>query len=657
MKQATRGAVERSHLAYQANLVTVASPSCVVAAALISLVVATSTSHLSSDRANEDDRTHDDGKEEALTVEIDFARSTPRSAHTRHWLPVLALTSLALGFYWNITRHLGDESIWPSDLMDGASFTWNMWHLPNELFNGNNPFVTDDIFHPIGARLGFHTYIPLIGLLMWPVTQLFGVATTFTVVTLLGPILSGIGTYFLAHYLTRNQWAALFAGAAYVMLPDRVLRMGGHVNLNHTEILPFGLLMLFRFYDNPSRRNAIGLGAITGASLLLESIFTAFLVMSIALVLVLRWRETLTKARLIGWAQAIVVGALVASPVMLAMTSEIVDGELDPLPGWGAADTTSADLLSYVVPAQFHPIWGDTFGSLYSKATAGEKFTFVGWTVLALAAVGLLAWRGRYKKTIVTMTAVFGVLSFGPFLHVAGKVGDRFHHLEAHGDIPLPFFAIHFVPVLNGVRVPARFGLLVDLLLALIAAFGLAWIFNRFAATSRKWLPPVLATFAIGVLAVECLPGDLPHMTRATIPAPYDAIKNDPGNKAVLELPLQWRDGFGQTGDKLAQRENAVFMYYATHHGKPISGGMVARYPDDRERQLHRIPVYSQVMSLQGDTEPQPITFDADDLKQLGIGYVVAHRDRPVPAAYDYVTSLQMPVMADDGTTIVWRVP
>ena len=38
----------------------------------------------------------------------------------------------------------------------------------------------------------------------------------------------------------------------------------------------------------------------------------------------------------------------------------------------------------------------------------------------------------------------------------------------------------------------------------------------------------------------------------------------------------------------------------ATHHGKPLVGGMVARYPDARLRALTaEVPVYAQVMALQ----------------------------------------------------------
>jgi len=580
------------------------------------------------------------------------AASRWRLTHARAALLLVLFTLL---FYGRITRHLSGDRI-PSDMEDGASVLWNLWYFPHRLFHGQNPFYAPDIFYPVGAPLGFHTYTPILGLLVWPVTLLFGLPTAYVVVTLAGPALSGIGAYVLAHHVTRERWASLFAGAAYVMLPDRVLRMGGHANLNHTEMLPFALWALLRFYEEPSRRNTLTLGALLGASLWVEPIFTGFLVVAAAVVVAVHWRRTFTRPYVVAWGQAAALAGLVGLPILVAMAAQVMAGELDPLPGWGAADVTSADLLSYVVPSAFNPVWAGTFlAEAYSRWTAGERFAFAGWTLLAFAITAAITWTSSHKRTLLALAAVFAVLSLGPFLRVAGHQGSLFGFLGVRFAVPLPYMALHFVPILNGLRIPGRFALMTDLVFAVVAAGGLKWLTGRLATPRRCWVAPALALCATGLLAIECLPGSVPVLHDALIPGPYDAIAADPGHRAVLELPLQWRDGFGSLGD--AGRDDTVFMYYATHHGKPLSGGMVARYPDAREARLREIPVYRQILSLQGDAEPARATFTAQDLRDLDIGYVVAHRDRPVPRAYDYVESLDLPVLADDGTTVVWRVP
>ena len=58
----------------------------------------------------------------------------------------------------------------------------------------------------------------------------------------------------------------------------------------------------------------------------------------------------------------------------------------------------------------------------------------------------------------------------------------------------------------------------------------------------------------------------------------------------------------------------------------------------------------------QGEPHPPP-TFTAEDLRDLGIGFVVTHRDRPRPAVEAYLATLDLPVLADDGTVVVRKVP
>jgi hypothetical protein len=96
-------------------------------------------------------------------------------------------------------------------------------------------------------------------------------------------------------------------------------------------------------------------------------------------------------------------------------------------------------------------------------------------------------------------------------------------------------------------------------------------------------------------------------------------------------------------------------MYYATRHGKPLVGGMVARLPRRLVEDFLATPLYAQVVNLQAGKPGA--TFTAADLRQMGIGFVVYHRDRPRPEAERYVASLGLPVLADDGTVVAWKVP
>jgi hypothetical protein len=175
------------------------------------------------------------------------------------------------------------------------------------------------------------------------------------------------------------------------------------------------------------------------------------------------------------------------------------------------------------------------------------------------------------------------------------------------------------------------------------------------AAKRGPWWAAAVPLVALALVLVDLYPTSIPTLASA-VPRPYAAIAADRGQGAVLEVPLQWRTGFGQYGD--TSGDDTITMYYATRHHKPLVGGMVARYPARRLRLILDDPLYRQVMDLQAPEDPgYPTEFDAAELRQAGVGYVVYHRDRPRPRAAAYLTGLHLPVLADDGTVIVWKVP
>jgi hypothetical protein len=235
----------------------------------------------------------------------------------------------------------------------------------------------------------------------------------------------------------------------------------------------------------------------------------------------------------------------------------------------------------------------------------------------------------------------FVLLSFGPYLHVGGRQGGRFVRYGIRYTYWMPYQLL-----------PGRFSVVAILALDVLAAAGLVWLMVRVTQWRPGWRLVVPAV-ALVLVVVEFFPRSVVTQ-KPGIPRPYAAIAADPGRRAVLEIPLQWRTGFGDFGD--VESDHSIFLYYATRHGKPLVGGVAARYPARSRQALLRHPVYSQVVALQqGDLASA--TFDAAELRRSGIGYLVYHRDRPRPAVEAYLGELRFPVLADDGTVLVWKVP
>jgi hypothetical protein len=140
------------------------------------------------------------------------------------------------------------------------------------------------------------------------------------------------------------------------------------------------------------------------------------------------------------------------------------------------------------------------------------------------------------------------------------------------------------------------------------------------------------------------------------VPDIYQQIAKDSSDAAVLELPIKWSTGQAIVGYDGHDRDFR-FLLYAIEHEHPVVSGSVSRYPDADLEALRDNPVYRQVLALGGETGfHDRATFDAQDLVDLGIGFVVYHRDDPAPRLLAYVEALELPVLADDGTVIIWKV-
>ena len=567
----------------------------------------------------------------------------------RHGPALAGYAVLTAVLFWPVVGHLRTRIL--SDGGDGAAYLWNLWDVPHALVHGHNPFDSRDIFFPVGAHTAFNTNMPVVGVLSWPLQKLFGLGVAANLTQLAAVVLSGFGAYLLAQHVTGSRSASFVAGAAFTFAPYRFLH-AAHYDLSHLELLPFGLLALLRLYDRPTRRRALAFGAVVGLTFLTNLYYFVFLLIACAVVGAWRWRVTLRREMALRLAQAGAMAALVAAPLLVAMARElVVFHSLDPVRDWAGADNYSANLLSWVTPSSVERVWGNLFGHLNDRWTGGERLAFPGFTIFALAAVGTV-WGARKRRGLwVALGVVFVLLSFGPFLHVTHHQGGRFVRYGIRYTYWMPYQLLHDIPVVNGVRVPGRFSVVGILALDVLAALGLVRVMAR--VRRPEWRLAVPAAALLLVL-VEFFPKGLVTQKPA-IPRAYAAIAAEPGHRAVLEIPLQWRTGFGEFGD--THSDHSIFLYYATRHGKPVSGGMVARYPNRSRQAILDHPIYAQVVPLQeGDPKFVP-TFDAFDLRQAGIGYVVYHRDEGRPAALAYFQSLRLPVLADDGTVLVWKVP
>ena len=166
----------------------------------------------------------------------------------------------------------------------------------------------------------------------------------------------------------------------------------------------------------------------------------------------------------------------------------------------------------------------------------------------------------------------------------------------------------------------------------------------RLLTPSPPHLGHVFPTFLIaGLLGIAILAEHLAvplPTTDATIPQVYRQIAGEPGDFAIMQLPLGWRNSFGVLGS-----EQTNLQYFQTAHGKPMLGGNISRAPAYKMDYFARIPLFKALTDLEMYREVSPET-DAAARKQAGdlmalydVRYFVT--TPPIPGRFPYQDTWQ----------------
>jgi hypothetical protein len=593
----------------------------------------------------------------------------------------------------HLVTHIPGSAVWA---FDESTFVWNMWWFKFSLLNLNqSPLHTNYIFYPLGIDLVLYTYNFFNALLGLPLQMLLPLPLASNLVILFAYGMSGYGTYLLVLYLLvrdlkrGSAWdliwvyrlAAFIAGASYAFAASRMIYAAlGHYDMVTALAFPFYALFLIKALREPGYGNAILAGIFAVFGLLAEMIFGVFLLfISVMLILFeLRTRRAPQPAsyvpsnlghvmyrispagyHLLRVAPRLVVLMVTAtvlwSPVMLPILRAF--GQADfALAGWGEGLKLSADLVGWFTPTALHPLFGADDWPAHLRAVVEGKTgfrdvntVFLGYGVLALATIGTLT-RWKQVRVWVISALVFAVFTLGPLLQISGQFLFPFDNLlreqglSQDVTVPLPFALLHYIPIIKANRVPNRFSVVLSLSLAVLAGYGAYWILARVArgrvAGGKTRSPATLlpATLLLVLVLFDQVSVPLP-LTDARIPGPYAAIAAEPGDFAVLQLPLGWRNSFGTWG-----AERTQLQYYQSLHHKRMLAGNISRAPDFKFDYFTRIPFFRALTEteLYRDVDAETLTragAQASELMSLyDVRYLIVHE--PIPLRYPYVDTM-----------------
>jgi hypothetical protein len=530
---------------------------------------------------------------------------------------------------WPTARNLGNGQL--IKVPDISSYVWALWWMAHQVAHLGDPWFTTYMAAPVGVRLGFDTLMPLPGLIMTPVTLLFGPSASFAALTIAVPGLLCYATYRAAR-LWLGQAGSIAAGAFFGLSTMLTWQDLFHLNIAiGTLFLPLTLAAAVRLRRRPGRRQGIILGLVLGGSVLTnqESAVVAAL---LAAAVLLPWLVGLARpgrpaadpadpadpsrgdpadgqpapadqparpgrrAALRTLGLAALVAVAVASPQLFAMIRQVAEGGA----AVGAQQLTEtyreygAGLPAMFAPSprlgHFHvgtyPLL--RLAAAYRFDEPSEGIPTFGVVLSGLAVAGLaLTWRRRQSWWLALLWAAGAALALGPTLKIGNAtyipLADRWHGVTV--SLLMPYTWLVRVPGLSALREADRLALLGLLGAAILAGTAVHWLTQHAKPVITAAVLVVIV--AAGALEAGWSAGSAPTM-RTTMPEVDAAIAADPSNSIVVDVPFGLRGGVGLTGFKM-QPESLIL---ATDDGHPRAISYTSWVPQPTKDGIFKDPFY-----------------------------------------------------------------
>lgn len=485
-----------------------------------------------------------------MHVQRSAAATHPPARYLWAWLGYLGLTLLML--LPLLPSFASAVAGGPVAQRDSWQNIWNLWWVQQALASGQNPFRTPLLYYPEGTQLYLQTLNITNGILVAPITGLFGPIAGYNSAVLIAFSLTGLGGYALALRLSGDRFGAFLGGLALTFSPFHMTKLwDGQLEMIALQWAPWYLFFLVRAVEVRRLRDALLAGiclALIGYTSWYYFLFFAIASVIVALIWLASSAKRLTI--LLYLAVVAITGAVLLVPILLPALRSVSGGDEPPDPFAFLKVIHSADLVDFWLPNALHPLWGASvtrYAELIHPYVAAWNVA-LGYTTLALALVGAFAyWKLAWRWWALALVSI--VLALGPLLQINGSVTS----------IPLPYALLAYLPGVDIAHRPNHFVVIAVIALAPLVGLGVAAL--RSCMPSPRHANLLSGGIAL-VLVFELLPPIWPIFRSQPHPA-YAQLAGQAG--AIIDLP--------------PRLESSEPLEAQLVHGRPMMGGYVSRTP------------------------------------------------------------------------------
>jgi hypothetical protein len=527
-------------------------------------------------------------------------QSDGQGGHRLRSLPVVAGLYLLLSVvvWWNVwSTH--PTSVTTCGCGDGSLFTWFIEWPAYALSHGLDPWYSAAMFHPTGVNLLSNTSEVAIGVVLAPVTWLFGPVASLNVALTLSPVLSALAMFVLLRRWVSWSPAAFVGGLLYGFSPLVIENLAdAHLMAGLLVIPPLVVACLDELLIR-QRRRPMATGVVLGLLLVVQffigteilAIMVITGAIGIALVVgyaALRHPSELRRradhARKAMGGAALVAVTLLAYPTWFALAGPAhLSGLIWPTvkPGYYGIGLTALIRLNSTAP---QAIQAQRLGGYQGYGL--HQGEYLGLGLIVVVAAGLIWWR-RDRK--LWLFGIVGVVCVALSLTVAPQINSYW----------VPWRILLRVPVIQNI-LPDRFMAMTFLcaavLLGLIVDHCHRLVFERWptarsGTSSRniqlqpRFRPVIAGLIAAAVAAVAVVPtslayaGSLPLvLPPVVLPEWFSTVAPHlPPGQVVLTYPST----FGGFQSSLTWQAVDRMSFSLVEGGGP--GGVLQRAGDRRD--------------------------------------------------------------------------
>ncbi len=526
------------------------------------------------------------------------------------------------------------RGVFPRDL-DQAQYIWDLWWVAHQLAHFGNPWFTTQMAAPAGIPLGYDTLMPLLGVVMAPITLMSGPAVSYNVLAAVIPGLACWAMYRVARLWLPGRAGAIAAGGFFGLSSMLTFQDWWHLGVAAGCVL---MLLTLEAAIRLRRAPSVGRGALVGlalgGSLLINQEVVVLAAILAGLVLVPWLLASPALAHVRACAAAAVTAIAVASPQLIAMISHSPakgSGIAGSLARWDTALGANLTTGLFTPSPRLADLGLTGPASFYHYQRPTEGITTFGVVLSLLAAGGLAAaWHRRSTWLLALLWLGGAALALGTSLRIGHRaympLAESWHGAAVSLAMPYTWFVR--IPGLTGFREADRLALLGLVGAALLAGAAVEWL-------RRHAWPLIVVVAALGVLEAGYSGAGRPPPAPAALPALDRSIAADHSGSTVVDVPFGLSGGIGVYGTYFIPTEALVI---ATADGHPRALSYTSWVDGRTVAVFRRHTFYRRLIAAQrGHTStPAQIAAARQDLKSLDIGWLLvwAHHKRRALTTY-----------------------